>query len=137
MIRTTRGLATRVIGGFLLVLFFGTGCTVRVADLTLVSTKNIDLSNAHLDARRGVRVTGSDCVFWILGLIPLGVPNLETAIDDALVKGGGNVMVDQVTSQAPTTWLPSRSSASERRALCCGRPRAENSHAVGSCRPVP
>ena len=76
------------------------GCTVRVADLTLISTKNIDLSNARLDARQGQRVKADDCIYSILGLIPLGVPNLENAVDRALEKGGGNIMVDQVTYQS-------------------------------------
>ena len=73
------------------------GCTVRVADLTLVSTKNIDLNNTHLDARQGKRMKGEDCVVWPLGLIPLGVPNLEEAVDDALEKANGNIMIDEVT----------------------------------------
>lgn len=73
------------------------GCTTRVADLTLVSTKNIDLSKATLDIRKGRRVKGEDCTIALLGLFPLGIPNLENAMDDALEKGRGNVMVDQVT----------------------------------------
>lgn len=75
-----------------------TACTARVADLTLVSTRNIDLSDAKLDVRGGKRVTGEDCVYALLGLIPFGVANLENAVDDALAKGGGNIMVDQVTN---------------------------------------
>lgn len=75
-------------------------CTARIADLTLVSTRNVDLSDTKLDAKTGRRVKGEDCKYAILGLIPLGVPNLEAAVDDALTKGGGNVMVDQVTSQS-------------------------------------
>lgn len=74
------------------------GCTVRVADLTLVSTKNIDLSNTQLDARKGMRVKGEDCAYAILGLIPLGIPNLQEAIDNALEKANGNIMIDEVTS---------------------------------------
>ncbi len=73
------------------------GCSTRVADLTLVSTKNIDLSNAQLDVRQGKRVKGEDCAIILLGILPLGTPSLETAIDRALEKGNGNVMVDQVT----------------------------------------
>ena len=68
------------------------GCSVRVADLTLVSTKNIDLSQARLDVREGKRFTGEDCRFF-------GLPNLEEAIDEALEKGRGNILVDQVTYQ--------------------------------------
>jgi hypothetical protein len=70
------------------------GCSVRVADLTLISTKNIDLSQTKLDMREGKRFKGEDCRF-------LALPNLEEAIDDALEKGGGNIMVDQVTYQKP------------------------------------
>jgi hypothetical protein len=73
------------------------GCSTRVADLTLVSTRNIDLSNAKLDVRQGVRAKGEDCVYWPLGLIPTGYPNLENAVDRALESGRGNLMVDQVT----------------------------------------
>lgn len=73
------------------------GCSHRVADLTLVSTKNVDLNATQLDARNGTRITGEDCAIALLGLLPLGVPNLQGAVDDALEKGGGNIMVDEVT----------------------------------------
>jgi hypothetical protein len=73
------------------------GCSLRTADLTLISTKNIDLSDATLDARSGKRFKGEDCAYSLLGLLPLGVPNLEEAVDRALEAGGGNVMVDEVT----------------------------------------
>lgn len=71
------------------------GCSsVRVADLTLVSTKNIDLSDTRLDIKAGTRQEGKDCVFFVM-------PNLKNAIDKALEAGGGNVMVDQVTYVEP------------------------------------
>lgn len=88
---------TRSMLGLILSLTLMAGCSTRVADLTLVSTKNIDLSKATLDIRKGRRVKGEDCTIALLGLIPLGIPNLENAMDDALEKGRGNVMVDQVT----------------------------------------
>jgi hypothetical protein len=72
-------------------------CSVRVADLTLVSTKNIDLSDMQLDTQKGLRQTGEDCHFNFLGLIPFGLPNMKEAVDEALEKGKGNVMVDEVT----------------------------------------
>lgn len=78
-------------------LFFATACSIRTADLTLVSTKNIDLSDTRLDAKSGQRQTAKDCVFILFGLIPFGVPNLETAVDRALEAGKGNIMIDEVT----------------------------------------
>ncbi len=80
-----------------LALLMLSGCSVRVADLTMVSTKNIDLSDTQLDSRKGQRQTGEDCHFNLLGLIPFGLPNMEEAVDKALEKGKGNVMVDEVT----------------------------------------
>jgi len=94
LISNLRKPVTLVIAFIVLVL---SGCTVRVADLTLVSTKNIDLSNTQLDARKGERITGENCAIALLGLLPLGVPNLQEAVDEALEKGKGNVMVDEVT----------------------------------------
>jgi hypothetical protein len=73
------------------------GCTTRIGDLTFVSTRNIDLSHVTLDVRQGKRVKGNDCKFALLGLIPLGFPTLQSAVDDALDKGQGNVMIDEVT----------------------------------------
>jgi hypothetical protein len=80
------------------------GCTTRVGDLTLVSTKNIDLSNTQLDIKSGTRQTAEDCVFVLLSLIPLGLPNIENAMDQALEKGNGNIMVDEVTRRKET-WV--------------------------------
>ncbi|MGR8951538.1 MAG: hypothetical protein ACU83V_03895 [Gammaproteobacteria bacterium] len=83
---------------------FLNGCTARIADLTLVSTKNIDLSDTHLDARTGQRQMGEDCGFILLDIIPLHWPNLKEAVDQALEKGRGNIMVDQVT-ELKTAWM--------------------------------
>ena len=80
------------------------GCSVRVADLTLVSTKNIDLSDTQLDARKGTRQKGEDCRIALLG-IPFGLPNLKEAVDKALEAGNGNVMVDEVTENKVTWFL--------------------------------
>ncbi len=86
----------RIIGILLAVSCITWGCTTRVADLTIVSTKNLDLADAKsLDAKKGQRFKGEDCVF--IFIIPWGVPNLEKAVDQALQKGNGNVMVDQVS----------------------------------------
>jgi hypothetical protein len=95
-------LTNRILLAFSLSIFL-TGCTYRIADLTFVSTKNIDLTNVKLDARKGIRKKGEDCRISIL-TIPLGLPNLETAVDNALMAGGGNVLVDEVT-EVKNTWF--------------------------------
>ena len=82
----------------LLMLFTSVSCTGHLANLSLVSTKSVDLETGPLDLRNGVRVTGEDCGYALLGLIPLAVPSLEDAVDNALEKANGNIMVDTGTS---------------------------------------
>lgn len=79
-------------------------CTQRVADLTLVSTKNIDFAATKIDHKAGKREKADDCRVSILG-IPFGFPNIETAVDKALAAGGGNIMVDEVTEIKSTFFL--------------------------------
>lgn len=73
------------------------GCAARMGDLTIASTKNIDLSDTHLYVRDGKRAEGEDCVYYPLGIFPLGLPNLQDAVEDALNNGHGNVIVNEVT----------------------------------------
>ncbi len=75
----------------LLFVFLCVGCTTRMADLTVVSTRNV----RGIDYVEKARIKGEDCSHIIL-VFPTGVPNLEEAIDDALTKGHGDAMVDAV-----------------------------------------
>jgi len=78
-------------------LFFLAGCaTTRLADLTIVSTRNVKLDKIDLDAMPQTKsVVGKDSNFIFL-FIPFGTPHLEDAIDNALDKGNGDVMIDAV-----------------------------------------
>ncbi len=72
------------------------GCSFRLADMTVVSTKNVTFDKVDLDKMPQVRgIVGKDSKFMFL-FIPFGYPVLENAIDDALEKGGGDVMIDAV-----------------------------------------
>lgn len=73
------------------------GCTVRVADMTVGSTKNYNLNAAKFE--KGQRVTGDDKVPVVL--FPLGIPNVKTAMDRAIEKdkcavGLSDVVVSQL-----------------------------------------
>lgn len=58
------------------------GCTTRVADMTIASSKNINLNSGQFS--EGRRVSGSDSVAVVL--FPLGYPNVKEAIDKAVEK---------------------------------------------------
>jgi hypothetical protein len=79
------------------------GCSARVADMSIISTKNIDLTQAvNLDVNNAERFSGEDCSFFLLNQYPFAnkLPNLEIAVDEALNRGNGNVMVDGVTEES-------------------------------------
>ena len=76
------------------------GCTTRIVDYTLLSTKNVDLSKASTFKRGANRVTGEDSMYIII-FIPTGsAPHLKTAVDRAIESVPGAIgLVDGVVSQ--------------------------------------
>jgi hypothetical protein len=83
-----------VLGAAVLLL---SGCSVRrQGDMSMLSTRNVNLDQLDLDELpQTKRVIGKDSR-WILLFFPIGFPRLEGAVDDALDKGDGDVMVDAV-----------------------------------------
>lgn len=58
------------------------GCSVRVADMTVGSTKNVNMNSGKFV--KGNRVKGEDKAAVVL--FPLGIPNVKTAMDRAIEK---------------------------------------------------
>ena len=75
-----------------LVALFFVGCTQRLGDFTVMSTRNVDLNANYVKVENNVR--GQDKKSIII-FIPTGTPNIESAIDQALKSvDGGAVMTD-------------------------------------------
>lgn len=72
------------------------GCSQRIADFTLASTKNVDLNTGNFV--KGPRVTGSDAKPIII--IPLGVPNIKEASDKAIEQDRCAVGLTDVTADS-------------------------------------
>ncbi|MCP4569411.1 MAG: hypothetical protein GY841_17690 [FCB group bacterium] len=74
-----------------------TGCTQRVLDFTVVSSKNVDLRIGP--EGKADRVVGIDQVWWFI-TIPLGTPNLKEATDRAIESAGPeyDALIDGVIS---------------------------------------
>lgn len=68
------------------------GCSVRMADLTVASTKNYNLNSNQFV--KGERVTADDSVPVVL--FPLGIPNMKTAMDKAIEKNKCSVALTDV-----------------------------------------
>ncbi|HOO40537.1 MAG TPA: hypothetical protein PK425_11115 [Syntrophales bacterium] len=76
-----------------------TGCTTRLTDFTIISTKNIDLSRGAEFIRGENRVTGEDTKHIII-FIPTGVPSPKEATDKAIENVPGAVaLLDGVLEQ--------------------------------------
>ncbi|MDK1046434.1 MAG: hypothetical protein QGM45_12225 [Anaerolineales bacterium] len=62
------------------------GCTRRMIDFTVISSKNVDLGNNRA-AIGTERVEGVDTCWWVT-FIPLCQPNMKEAVDRAIESAG-------------------------------------------------
>ena len=69
------------------------GCSQRLGDFTIASTRNVDIGANYVRVERNVE---GRSMRPIIIVIPLGYPNLEEAIDDAMGKVDGELMTNVV-----------------------------------------
>jgi hypothetical protein len=69
------------------------GCSQRIGDFTLISTKNVDIGGKYKQVEG--RFSGEDSRGVFLG-IPLGNPNLKTAVDNCIQAGKGDLISNAV-----------------------------------------
>lgn len=68
----------------LLAIFVLGGCSDRLIDFTIISSKNFDISKASQYQKGTERVNGEDKLFFLLG-VPLGSSiNMKEAVDQAI-----------------------------------------------------
>jgi hypothetical protein len=80
---------------FVIPMIMLSACSTRLTDFTIISTKNIDLSQAASFQHGKQRVTGKDICF--IFIFPFGIPNMKEAIDRAIESCPGAVaLVDGV-----------------------------------------
>lgn len=77
-----------------------TGCTTRLMDFTIISSKNMDLSRGAEFKRGKARVAGEDMAHIII-IIPTGIPNAKEALDRAIesVPGAVALLDGVITSE--------------------------------------
>ena len=68
------------------------GCSIRMADMTVASTKNYNINSNQFV--KGERVRAEDKVPVVL--FPLGIPNFKTAVDRAIEKNPCSVALSDV-----------------------------------------
>lgn len=83
---------------FLLLIgvLFASGCSERLGDFTVLSTKNVDLSNFNTQTDKGLdRVRGEDTAH-IVCVWPNKVPSFKEAVDIALEENDSYMLSDAV-----------------------------------------
>lgn len=81
----------------LCIIALSTSCTYRLGDLTIMSTKNIELSKMGMYKKCSERAIGEDKVYLIF-FIPIGMPSIEEACDRAIESAGGTFLTDAVVT---------------------------------------
>ena len=90
---------------FSIITLIMSGCTHRILDFTLISTKNVDLSKASSFERGKQRVTGEDLVHWII-IIPTGTVNIKEAVDRAIETTPGCIALVDGVIYTKFWWVP-------------------------------
>lgn len=82
-------------------------CANRLLDVTVLSTKNIDLNNlSGYTSNTNQRVTGSSTT-PIISVAPLGYPSAKEAADRAVERNGSQcVGLANATFTAKYWWIP-------------------------------
>lgn len=88
-----------------LLLFVCISCSHRVLDFTVVSTKNIDLTEGREFNRGKQRVEGEDKVHIII-FIPTGTVSIEEAVDKAIEQTPGCVALLDGVIYSKFWWIP-------------------------------
>lgn len=78
-----------IVGAFVLGLL---GCSQRIGDFTLISTKNVDIGKKF---KKVGRKTGEDSVGEFL-FIPFGAPDMKAAVDNAIESADGDLLTNAV-----------------------------------------
>lgn len=71
-----------------------TACTTRIAGVTMISDRNIRTKDVKVsELPKTKNIVGKSKKFMFL-FIPFGTPTIKEALDDALTKGDGDLMID-------------------------------------------
>jgi len=69
------------------------GCSQRLGDFTVISTKNVDIGTNYLIVQKNAEGYSTK---QIIVLFPTGYPDIKSAVDDVLNKYDGQILGDAV-----------------------------------------
>jgi len=80
---------------------FAMSCTTRIGDFTLLSTKNVSISEKYVKVGR----FEDDDLAWLILIIPTGFPNIKNAVDNILDNNGGELVTNCVLSSYQASFI--------------------------------
>ena len=89
----------------LLVVIFS-GCTTRLGDFTVISTKSIDWGNVDKFKRGTDQVTGEDKLHIIIFVPTKFAINMEEAVDNAIESVPGAIAITDAVVYYRYWWIP-------------------------------
>ncbi|MDR2845348.1 MAG: hypothetical protein LBV28_04555 [Puniceicoccales bacterium] len=96
------GNTTAILAGVLLL----SGCTTRIGDFSIISTKNMDLNNPYGFAAETNRlVEGEDVQHYILFIPTQAEANLKEAVDRAIERQSGCVGLSNAVVYVRSFWF--------------------------------
>jgi len=102
----------RIVAAFCLLIIFSfifSGCITHHGTFSVLSNKPVNLSELDIDtADKATGIEGKAVQHNLLIFIPFGniLPTLREAIDDALLKGGGDVITNATVTYNVYCFLP-------------------------------
>ncbi|WP_019025853.1 hypothetical protein [Colwellia piezophila] len=82
-----------------------TGCSSRLADLTIVSTKNVS-EQQLIDSKTQVKRSIGEDIMHIIVFIPTGVANMEEAMDNAIESVPCGIALKDATITHKSFYIP-------------------------------
>lgn len=86
-------------------VFIFSGCSSRLVDFTIISTKNIDMAKSSSFKKGKSRIEGEDKVHIII-FIPTGQADIKECIDNAIEKVPGCVALLDGVLYSKSWWIP-------------------------------
>lgn len=78
---------------YIIFVFMLSACSTLVSNISVVSTKDVNLEDVDISKLTKKPVVGKNKKMSILFILT-GIPRIEKAVDDALAKGEGDLMID-------------------------------------------
>ena len=78
----------------LLLVAFVSACSTRISGLTVISDRNVNTKNVEIESLPQTKNVSGKSTKFVFLFIPFGIPTMKEALENALVKGDGDMMID-------------------------------------------